>query len=155
MTFVSQFHEAGALDGGRFASSQDHPRGAGNYEIRPRTSAAVVSKLGIARQLAAKPNGTAQSSGQISRRVHREKSRRAGRKFNWASTAAQRAEIIVQIVRDKKAKSVIKSKAMTAGIISTTRSNTPAVNVVENDLGEFHRQLRHEGRITSCSHRCT
>src|SRR3954469_10792495 len=37
-----------------------------------------------------------------------------GTKVHWASTAGQARDIILRIVRDKNARSIIKSKAMTA-----------------------------------------
>src|SRR5580704_708082 len=37
-----------------------------------------------------------------------------GTKVHWASTGAQARDIIKQILRDKKARSIIKSKAMTS-----------------------------------------
>ncbi len=68
-----------------------------------------------------------------------------GTKVHWASNAAQAREIILQIVRDKKAKSVIKSKAMTSEEIHLNDALEHAgLKVVESDLGELIVQLRHE-----------
>jgi L-lactate dehydrogenase complex protein LldF len=68
-----------------------------------------------------------------------------GTKVHWASTGEQARDIILQIVRDKKARSIIKSKAMTAEEIHLNDALERAgLNVVENDLGEFIIQLRHE-----------
>jgi L-lactate dehydrogenase complex protein LldF len=51
----------------------------------------------------------------------------------------------LQIVRDKQSRSIIKSKAMTAEEIHLNAALEQAgLNVVENDLGEFIVQLRHE-----------
>jgi len=68
-----------------------------------------------------------------------------GTKVHWASNAAQAREIILKIVREKNAKSVIKSKAMTSEEIHLNDALEHAgLNVVESDLGEFIVQLRHE-----------
>src|SRR5882724_4962606 len=68
-----------------------------------------------------------------------------GTVVHWASTAAQARDIIIGIVRDSKARSIIKSKAMTAEEIHLNDALEKAgFEVVESDLGEFIVQLRHE-----------
>ncbi|MEI9960520.1 MAG: LUD domain-containing protein [Limisphaerales bacterium] len=68
-----------------------------------------------------------------------------GTKVHWASTGEQAREIVLQIMRDKKAKSVIKSKAMTSEEIHLNDAlEKVGLNVVESDLGEFIVQLREE-----------
>ena len=68
-----------------------------------------------------------------------------GTKVHWASTAAQAREIITQILREKQARSVIKSKSMTSEEIHLNHALEAAgLVVVESDLGEFIVQLRHE-----------
>jgi L-lactate dehydrogenase complex protein LldF len=68
-----------------------------------------------------------------------------GTQVHWASTAAQAREIILQILRDKNARSIIKSKAMTSEEIHLNHALEEAgFTVVESDLGEFIVQLRHE-----------
>ncbi len=68
-----------------------------------------------------------------------------GTKVHWASTGDQAREIILNIVREKKAKSFIKSKAMTSEEIHLNEAlEREGLNVVESDLGEFIVQLRHE-----------
>src|SRR6266478_852444 len=68
-----------------------------------------------------------------------------GTVVHWASTAAQARDIILGIVRDSKARSIIKSKAMTAEEIHLNEALEEAgFEVVESDLGEFIVQLRHE-----------
>jgi L-lactate dehydrogenase complex protein LldF len=65
-----------------------------------------------------------------------------GAKVHWASTGAQAREIILGIVREKKARSVIKSKSMTSEEIHLNEALEQAgVDVVESDLGEFIVQL--------------
>src|SRR4051794_20887703 len=68
-----------------------------------------------------------------------------GTKVHWASTAEQAREIIIGIVREKKARSIIKSKAMTAEEIHLNDAlETAGFEVVESDLGEYIVQLRKE-----------
>jgi L-lactate dehydrogenase complex protein LldF len=68
-----------------------------------------------------------------------------GAKVHWASTGAQAREIILEIVREKKARSIIKSKAMTSEEIHLNEALAEAgFEVVESDLGEFIVQLRKE-----------
>src|SRR5205814_7495506 len=68
-----------------------------------------------------------------------------GTKVHWASTGAQARDIILGIIRDKKARSIIKSKAMTAEEIHLNEALEQAgFEVVESDLGEFIVQLRKE-----------
>jgi len=68
-----------------------------------------------------------------------------GTKVHWAGTAAQAREIILRILRDKNARSIIKSKAMTSEEIHLNDALEHAgFTVVESDLGEFIVQLRHE-----------
>ena len=68
-----------------------------------------------------------------------------GTKVHWASTGGQAREIILGIIREKKARSIIKSKAMTSEEIHLNEALEEAgFEVVESDLGEFIVQLRKE-----------
>src|SRR5215831_365920 len=68
-----------------------------------------------------------------------------GTKVHWASTGAQARDIILGIIREKKARSIIKSKAMTSEEIHLNDALEHAgYEVVESDLGEFIVQLRKE-----------
>ena len=68
-----------------------------------------------------------------------------GTKVHWASTGEQAREIILDILREKGARSIIKSKAMTAEEIHLNDALEKAgYSVVESDLGEYIVQLRHE-----------
>ena len=68
-----------------------------------------------------------------------------GTKVHWAGTAAQAREIIIGIIRQKNARFIIKSKAMTAEEIRLNAAMEKAgYEVVESDLGEFIVQLRRE-----------
>ncbi len=74
-----------------------------------------------------------------------EKLEARGTKVHWASTGVQAKEIILGIVREKKARSIIKSKAMTAEEIHLNEAlEHDGFEVVESDLGEYIVQLRHE-----------
>ena len=68
-----------------------------------------------------------------------------GTQVHWAGNAAEAREIILGIIRSKGARSIIKSKAMTAEEIHLNEAMEKAgYEVVESDLGEFIVQLRHE-----------
>jgi len=68
-----------------------------------------------------------------------------GTKVHWASTGVQARKIILDIIAEKKARSIIKSKAMTAEEIHLNEAMEKAgYEVVESDLGEFIVQLRKE-----------
>lgn len=68
-----------------------------------------------------------------------------GTKVHWASNAAQAREIILGILKERNAKSVVKSKAMTSEEIHLNDAMEKAgYEVVESDLGEFIVQLRNE-----------
>ena len=68
-----------------------------------------------------------------------------GTKVHWASNAHQAREIILKIIRDKDAKVVVKSKAMTSEEIHLNDAMEKAgFEVVESDLGEYIVQLRKE-----------
>src|SRR5205085_9907533 len=68
-----------------------------------------------------------------------------GTKVHWATTGQQARDIILGIIRDNKARSVIKSKAMTSEEIHLNEAlEHEGFEVVESDLGEFIVQLRKE-----------
>jgi L-lactate dehydrogenase complex protein LldF len=74
-----------------------------------------------------------------------EKIEARGTKVHWASTAQQARDIIFAIIREKKARSIIKSKAMTSEEIHLNDALVEAgFEVVESDLGEFIVQLKKE-----------
>jgi len=66
-------------------------------------------------------------------------------KVHWASDAQQARDIIFDILREKNAKVIVKSKAMTSEEIHLNEAMEKAgYEVVESDLGEFIVQLREE-----------
>ena len=117
----------------------------GNYEIARDQRKASYQDWQGARQLAAETKWEAVNhlDQYLEQLVAKLESR--GTKVHWAGNAAQAREIILQIVRDKKARSVIKSKAMTSEEIHLNDMLEHAgLNVVESDLGELIVQLRKE-----------
>ncbi len=68
-----------------------------------------------------------------------------GGKVHWASSAAQARQIIVQIIQQRNARSIVKSKAMTTEEIHLNEALEKAgFKVIESDLGEYIVQLRKE-----------
>jgi len=68
-----------------------------------------------------------------------------GGKVHWARDAAEARTIILAILRDAEARSVIKSKCMTSEEVHLNQAmEADGYGVVESDLGEFIQQLRGE-----------
>src|SRR6478735_6728516 len=68
-----------------------------------------------------------------------------GTKVHWASNAEQARNIILDILREKQAKVIVKSKAMTSEEIHLNDAmEKSGYEVVESDLGEYIVQLREE-----------
>ena len=65
--------------------------------------------------------------------------------MHWASTSEQARQIILGIIREKNARSIIKSKVMTGEEIHLNEALEKAgLAVVESDFGEYIVQLRRE-----------
>jgi L-lactate dehydrogenase complex protein LldF len=117
----------------------------GNYEIARDKRKAAFQDWPAARQAAAETKWEAvnhldQHLVELATRLESH-----GTKVHLASTGAQARDIIVGIVRNRKARSIIKSKAMTSEEIHLNEALEHAgFDVVESDLGEFIVQLRHE-----------
>ncbi len=145
MSFVSQFKAQAKV----MASDLRHRRiirtALSNYEIvRDKRKASFQDWQG-ARQLAAEMKWEAVNHLDKYLEEFVAKIEARGTKVHWASNAAQAREIVLQIVSDKKAKSVIKSKAMTSEEIHLNDALEDAgLKVVESDLGELIVQLRKE-----------
>ncbi len=117
----------------------------GKYEVKRDEKKALFQDYEGARRLAARVKWLAvnQLDRNLERLVQGLESR--GTRVHWASTAEQARDIIVGIVTGKKARSVVKSKAMTGEEIHLNEALEAAgVEVVESDLGEFIVQLRQE-----------
>ncbi|MCX7871971.1 MAG: LutB/LldF family L-lactate oxidation iron-sulfur protein [Verrucomicrobiae bacterium] len=68
-----------------------------------------------------------------------------GAKVHWAATAEEARNIIAGIAKEKNAKLIVKSKAMTAEEIHLNDAlEKQGFEVIETDLGEFIVQLRKE-----------
>jgi L-lactate dehydrogenase complex protein LldF len=68
-----------------------------------------------------------------------------GGKVYWASNGQQARDYIIKLCRDKDARSIVKSKAMTSEEIHLNDAlEKEGFGVVESDLGEFIQQLKHE-----------
>src|SRR4051812_2720269 len=86
----------------------------GKYEVvRDRTKAAFQD-WPAARQAAAEIKWQAVNHLDTHLEELVRKLEARGTKVHWAGTAARAREIILGIIRDKKARSIIKSKAMTS-----------------------------------------
>lgn len=68
-----------------------------------------------------------------------------GAKVHWASHGVEAGEIIAGIIKERNARTLVKSKAMTAEEIHLNEAlEKVGIEVVESDLGEFIVQLREE-----------
>ncbi len=145
MTFASQFLKDARVMAGDLRHRQTIRTALRNYEIvRDKRKAAFQDWQG-ARQLAAETKWEAVNHLDQYLEEFVAKLEARGTKVHWASNAAQAREIILKIVREKNARSIIKSKAMTSEEIHLNDALEHAgLNVVESDLGEFIVQLRHE-----------
>ncbi|MCK5709767.1 MAG: iron-sulfur cluster-binding protein [Deltaproteobacteria bacterium] len=74
-----------------------------------------------------------------------EKVKKAGGKVHWAKDAEEASQIIINIAREGRVKSVVKSKSMATEEIELNSSFEHAgIKVVETDLGEYIIQLAGE-----------
>jgi L-lactate dehydrogenase complex protein LldF len=145
MTFAGQFRKRARVMAGDLRHRKIISAALGNYEIARDKGKAAFQSWESARQLAAETKWEALNHLDQYLTEFVAKIEARGTKVHWASTAAQAREIILKIVREKKARSVIKSKAMTAEEIHLNDALEEAgLQVVENDLGEFIVQLRRE-----------
>ena len=116
-----------------------------NYEAARDKRKAAFQDWQMARQAAAETKWEAISHLNDHLVAFADKLVERGARVHWASTDKQARDIILDIIRDKGAQSIIKSKAMTAEEIHLNEALEKAgFEVVESDLGEFIVQLRHE-----------
>jgi L-lactate dehydrogenase complex protein LldF len=117
----------------------------GKYEVKRDEKKAAFQDWQAARQAAAETKWEAINhlDKYLQEFVRKLESR--GTKVHWASTAEQARDIIVGVIRSRKARTIVKSKAMTAEEIHLNDAlEKEGFEVVESDLGEFIVQLRHE-----------
>lgn len=116
-----------------------------NYEVVRDKRRAAFQNWEAARQTAAETKWEAVNHLDQHLEQLAAKLEARGTKVHWAGTAAQARDIVLQIVREKNARSVIKSKAMTSEEIHLNEALEHAgLKVVESDLGELIVQLRKE-----------
>jgi L-lactate dehydrogenase complex protein LldF len=116
-----------------------------NYEVVRDKNRAAFQDWEMARQAAAETKWQAVNhlDGYLAQFAQNLEGR--GAKVHWASTGQQARELLLGIIRDKKARCIIKSKAMTSEEIHLNEALEQAgFEVVESDLGEFIVQLRKE-----------
>jgi L-lactate dehydrogenase complex protein LldF len=116
-----------------------------NYEVVRDKNRDAFQDWQAARQAAAEAKWEAVNhlDDYLAQFVKRLEAR--GTKVHWASTGEQARAIILGIIGEKKARSIIKSKAMTSEEIHLNEALEQAgFEVVESDLGEFIVQLRKE-----------
>ncbi|HVM49807.1 MAG TPA: LutB/LldF family L-lactate oxidation iron-sulfur protein [Candidatus Acidoferrum sp.] len=117
----------------------------GKYEVVRDQRQAAFQDWQAARQLAADTKWEAVNhlDRYLEELVRKLEAR--GTRVHWASTGQQAREAVLGILRDRQAKVVVKSKAMTAEEIHLNEAMEHAgYEVVESDLGEFIVQLREE-----------
>ena len=117
----------------------------GKYEVKRDEKKSLFQDYEGARRLAAgrKWEAVNHLDRHLEEFVRRLEAR--GTRVHWASTAAQARDLIVGIAREAGAKSMVKSKAMTAEEIHLNGALEQAgFEVVESDLGEYIVQLRKE-----------
>jgi len=117
----------------------------GKYEVQRDKRKAAFRDWEAARQLAAETKWDAINHLDTHLVEFADKLEARGTKVHWAGTGQQARDILLGIVREKKARSIIKSKAMTAEEIHLNEALEHAgYEVVESDLGEYIVQLRKE-----------
>ena len=136
-------------DAGRVATDLRH-RGLiqtalGKYEVARDAKKSAFQDWQGARQAAAETKWEAINNLDEYLEAFVAQLEERGTKVHWASTGAQAREIILGIIQQKNARSIIKSKAMTAEEIHLNDALEKAgLEVVESDLVEYIVQLRHE-----------
>ncbi len=117
----------------------------GKYEVvRDKTKASFLDWQS-ARQAAAETKYEAVHALDTHLISLEEKLTARGTKVHWAGDGAEARQIILDVIKAKGAKSVIKSKVMTGEEIHINEALEAAgYEVVESDLGEYIVQLRHE-----------
>ncbi len=117
----------------------------GKYEVSRDLQKASFQDWQGARQSAAERKWEAINHLDVHLEAFASKLEARGTKVHWASTGEQARQIFLDILREKGARSIIKSKAMTAEEIHLNDALEKAgYSVVESDLGEYIVQLRNE-----------
>ncbi len=115
------------------------------YEVKRDEKKAAFQDWQAARNYAASAKASALANLDAHLAEFASKLEARGAKVHWAATGQDANDIILGILREKQARSVIKSKSMTSEEIHLNDAIEAAgVKVVESDLGEFIVQLRKE-----------
>ncbi len=145
MSFASEFRDRARVVASNLRHRQIIRTALGNYETARDRRKATYQDWQGARQLAAETKWEAINHLDHYLLDFSTRLEARGTKVHWASNASQAREIILSIVQEKQARSVIKSKAMTAEEIHLNEALEKAgLKVVESDLGELIVQLRRE-----------
>ena len=143
--FLQQFKEQAARVAGDLRHRKLIQTALGKYEVQRDRRKGAYQGWESARQLAAETKWDAIQHLDTHLADFARRLEARGTRVHWASTASQAREIILSIVREKKARCIIKSKAMTAEEIHLNDAlEHEGYEVVESDLGEFIVQLRKE-----------
>jgi L-lactate dehydrogenase complex protein LldF len=119
--------------------------GLGKYRVQREKSRGAYRDYGAARAAASEVKWEAllRLDDHLEEFASRLEAR--GTRVHWAGTAARAREVILEILRERGVRSIVKSKAMTAEEIGLSEAIEKAgMEVVESDLGEFIVQLRRE-----------
>jgi len=117
----------------------------GKYEVQRDRRKAAFRDWEAARQLAAEIKWEAIHHLDKHLEDFTRKLEARGTKVHWASTGDEARDVILRIIRENHARSIIKSKAMTAEEIHLNDAlEDEGYEVVESDLGEYIVQLRQE-----------
>ncbi len=143
---VEQFRE----DATRVAADKQHRRGIatalGKYYVARARQVGIYQDWQAARQAAAEIKWEAVNHLDRHLAQFAEKLEARGGKVHWASNSAEARDVILGICREKKARCIVKSKAMTAEEIHLNAAlEAEGYQVAETDLGEYIVQLRKEG----------
>src|SRR5580692_12971103 len=144
-TFASQFKDEASVVARDLRHRRLIQTALGKYEVVRDHRKAAFQDWAAARQAAAETKWDAINHLDRYLEEFAAKLEARGTKVHWAANAASAREIITGILCQRNARSVIKSKTMTAEEIHLTEALEAAgVSVVESDLGEFIVQLRRE-----------
>ncbi len=144
-TFAAQFQEQSAVITRDLRHRNLIQTALGKYEVQRKKRASAYQSWPSARQLAAETKWDAINHLDRYLEEFTRKIEARGTKVHWATTAAQARDIILGIIRGKKARCIVKSKAMTAEEIHLNDAlERDGFEVVESDLGEYIVQLRKE-----------
>ncbi len=118
----------------------------GKYQASRKPQQAAFHDWQQARQVAAETKWDALNHLDVYLKEFEKNATARGTQVHWASNSEQAREIIVDLLKQHGAKSVIKSKVMTSEEIHLNALlEKLGYSVVESDLGEYIQQLRGEG----------